>query len=219
MKRFSLLLIAAAFAVPPVIAAEIHRADQAPGAAEEVELGKQLYAMCAGCHGPDGEGQVGIAPAFNSQNYLAAASNDFFKETLVKGRAGTNMVAFGAGMPDENVDALVSYIRSLQTVPGIELDESPLKGDVETGEEYYRAICATCHGRSGAGYSELSSGTGIGRVDFLNVASDGFIRATVKHGKDNTQMRSFSTGSPVAVADLTDEQIDSIIQYLRANAW
>lgn len=203
---------------PLALAAQL-RDDQAAGSADAVAAGQAAFAMCAGCHGQDGHGVIGVGPRLNSTNYLAAAPNSFFEDTLKKGRAGTNMVAFGASMPQEQVDALVAYIRSWQTTDGIELDESPLTGSTEEGEQVWNDICSRCHGRSGAGYSEAGSGTGIGRADFLDVASNGFLRAVVKNGKDNTQMKSFSTDSPISVADLTDQQIDSVIKYLRANAW
>ncbi len=197
----------------------LFRADQTPGDAAAVALGQSQYLMCAACHGQDGEGKVGIAPRLNSTNYLAIASNAFLRDTIVKGRAGTNMAPFGAGMSPEAVDGLVAYIRSWQTTPGLVLDEGPLTGDVATGEQLYKDICARCHGRSGAGYSESGSGTGIGRAGFLDVASDGFLRAVILEGKDNTAMRAFDTRSPVAVADLERSEVDAIIRYLRANAW
>ncbi|MCP4804276.1 MAG: c-type cytochrome [Proteobacteria bacterium] len=219
MSRVTALVVLLTTFGSAAFAADLHRADQAPGDAAAVEKGKQLFAMCAGCHGADGEGKVGVAPRLNSPNYLAAAPNEFFSETLKTGRTGTNMAAFGASMPDEDVAAITSYIRSWQTEAGLDLDESPLTGSVADGEKIWIDICKTCHGAGGAGYSEAGSGTGIGRADFLNVSSDGFLRAIMKEGKDGTKMRSFSTDSPIAVADLTDEEIDSIIQYLRANAW
>ena len=205
--------------LPTSLEAGDHRADQAPGTAEQVAGGKAMFAMCGGCHGMEGEGLVGVAPRLNSTNYLAAASNDFFRRTLMEGRPGTNMVAFGASLPPEQVDNIIAYIRSWQTTPGVELNEAPLAGDVATGEGLYLDICSRCHGRSAAGYTEVGSGTGIGRKAFLDVASDGFLRAVIREGKDNTPMRSFSDDSPMSVADLSDDEIDAIIQYLRANAW
>jgi len=200
-------------------AGDIHRADQAPGDADAVAAGKVSYAACGGCHGVEGEGKVGIAPRLNSSSYLAVVSNEFLKKTIVEGREGTNMIAWGTAFPEETVNNIVSYIRSWQTTPGVELDESELKGDKKTGEALYKDICSRCHGRSAAGYSEAGAGTGIGRKGFLGQASNGTLRAIVRLGKDNTAMRSFDEKSPVAVANLTDEEVDSIIQYLRANAW
>jgi cytochrome c oxidase cbb3-type subunit III len=222
-KTMSWILCCTLFATlgstPAWAADSIHRPDQTPGSAEQIAQGKTAYAMCAGCHGMEGEGRVGVAPRLNSKNYLAAAPNDFFAETIKKGRAGTNMIAFGAAMQPEQVDALVAYIRDWQTEKGVSLDQTPLTGTVEQGTKLWADICSRCHGMSAAGYSEAGSGTGIGRKDFLDVSSDGFLRALIKTGKDNTPMRSFSEDSPVTVADLTSEEIDSIIKYLRSNAW
>ena len=218
MATHALALIALGISLLPLrVEASDYRDDQAPGTAEQVAAGRAMYAMCAGCHGTQGEGVVGVAPRLNSPNYLAAASNEFFKETLLEGRPGTNMVAFGASLPPEQVDNLVAYIRSWQSTPSATLNEAPLSGDLETGERLYLDICTRCHGRSAAGYS--GSGTGIGRKAFLDAASDGFLRAVIREGKDNTPMRSFSDDSPMAVADLSDDELDSIIKYLRANAW
>ena len=195
-----------------------HRADQAPGSAEQVAKGKALYATCAACHGTEGEGKVGIAPRLNSASYLAVVSNDFLKRTIKEGRPGTNMIPWGH-MPDADIDALVAYVRAWQTTDGVELDASPLSGAATDGEKLYTTICARCHGRSGAGYSESGSGTGIGRTGFLGQIDDGTLRALIQYGKDNTPMRPFDEKSPVSVADLTAADRDAIIQYLRANAW
>lgn len=221
MKLFARsVALVAALLIPAAVGADVvYRADQTPGDAEQIARGKASFGMCAGCHGANGEGQIGVGPAINSPNYVAIASNELLTRTITEGRTGTNMVPFGAMLKDEGVADVVAYLRSWQTTAGVELDESPLTGDVKTGAELYRNICATCHGRNGAGYSELGSGTGVGRAAFLSMATNGFLRQVIKDGKDNTAMRPFSAKSPVAVANLTDEEIDSIISYLRAEAW
>jgi cytochrome c oxidase cbb3-type subunit III len=195
------------------------RADQAPGTAEQVAKGQTLFATCGGCHGMEGEGRVGMGPRLNSDSYLSIVSNDFLKTTITDGRAGTTMIPWGAAMQEPDIDALVSYIRSWQKSDGVVLDDSPLNPGTSDGAMLYRDICSRCHGRSAAGYSEAGSGTGIGRAAFMKQASDGMLRAVIKRGKDNTAMRPFDEDAPTAVANLTDEEIDAIIKYLRANAW
>lgn len=214
------LALVATLLLPALVGADaVYRPDQSPGDAAQIARGKASFAMCVGCHGPEGEGQIGVGPRLHSANYLALAPNDLLTRTITEGRTGTNMVAFGAILQEQGVADVVAFLRSWQSTAGTELDESPLTGDVATGEEVYRRICATCHGRNGAGYSELGSGTGVGRATFLDMASNGFLRGVIRDGKDNTPMRPFAADSPVAVANLTDLEIDSIIKYLRASAW
>jgi cytochrome c oxidase cbb3-type subunit 3 len=71
----------------------------------------------------------------------------------------------------------------------------------------------TCHGVDGDGYDAGGTGTAIGLPGFLDKASDGFIRETIKHGRSNTRMLPFQ--GPEGLANLTDEEIDDIIVYLR----
>jgi mono/diheme cytochrome c family protein len=70
--------------------------------------------MCAGCHGNDGKG--GLAPALNNPGFLAAASDGFLQATILRGRAGTPMRAWGkAGIADlspQQVNDIVAFIRN-----------------------------------------------------------------------------------------------------------
>jgi len=82
---------------------------------------------CASCHGAHGEGGKGtgvtfsrprnqpiIAPALDNPGFLAAASDQMIKHTLMKGRKGTPMNSFLAqGLSEQDLDNVVSYIRGL----------------------------------------------------------------------------------------------------------
>jgi mono/diheme cytochrome c family protein len=199
-------------------------ADQEPmrtydTSAERIALGQQTYALCVGCHGTAGEGRVGIGPSLVSASFLAAASDDFLARTITKGRTGTTMIPWAAVLKDEQVASVVVYLRSLAAVPAAELDESELHGVAENGRVTFQTICAACHGRSGGGYAESANGTGIGRKAFLTEVSDGYLRYMIANGKSGTSMRPFSPDSAVAVANLTSQQIDDVIAYLRSHAW
>lgn len=184
-----------------------------------VTKGKALFTACGACHGMQGEGRQGMGPRLNSDSFLAAASDDFLVRTISQGRAGTTMIPWGTTLKEDDIQSLVAYIRSLNPTPTARLDESPLNGDVTRGSELYGTICAACHGKSGAGYQETANGTGIGRAAFLNSVSNGFLRYIIKHGKSGTQMRPFDKDSKVAVANLTDQQVDDVIAYLRSESW
>lgn len=186
---------------------------------EKVKKGKAAFGACMGCHGATAEGRIGIGPRLVSESFMAAAGDDFLINNIKNGRPGTTMVAWKESFSDQQVEAVVAYLRSMQPVPAAELDESPLKGDPDEGAVLFRGVCSACHGRNGGGYQETANGTGIGRKVFLDKASDGFIRHIVKSGKSHTAMRGFGNKDPMAVANLTDQQVDDIIAHLRANAW
>ncbi len=91
--------------------------------------GKTLFQQhCAACHGQHGEGGHGtgvtlsrprdfpiIPPALHNPGFLASASDAMIKHTLVTGRAGTPMVAFGKkGLKDRDLNDIVAFVRSLE---------------------------------------------------------------------------------------------------------
>ncbi len=211
-----------------IVAAALVAACGGPGAGnvrtvevspQAVATGKTLFATCAACHGRDAKGRVGVGPRIASESYLAAASDPFLLHTIREGREGTTMVAWKDRFDDRQIEAVVAYLRSLHDVEPAELDESPLAGDAANGAEIFRSICSGCHGRAGAGFQETANGTGIGRRAFLEAASNGFIRYVVAHGKTQTAMRGFSEESKTAVANLTPQEIDDTIAYLRESSW
>lgn len=184
------------------------------------QRGQTIYANnCVPCHGPDGEGRLGIGPKLNSTSFLAAAADDYLVRTIARGRPGTTMPGWARSLERSDVDDLIAYMRNWQEVEPVELDNRPATGDAEAGGERFREICAGCHGLNGAGYQETSNGTGIGRASFLADASNGYLRHIIRNGKTDTPMRPFSRPSAVAVANLTDDDVENIITYLRENAW
>jgi len=58
------------------------------------ENGQLLFSKsCAGCHGNRGQGNTG--PGLGTPGFQKAASEEFIAMTIVRGRAGTPMPAFG----------------------------------------------------------------------------------------------------------------------------
>ena len=218
---FALLLWVSGAAPDPAIA------DEGPpkntrwveASAENIELGKATFGLCMACHGMDAAGRIGIGPRIASESYLAAASDDFLARTIKQGRSGTTMIPWKSVLNDQQVEAVVAYLRSLNPVKPAVLDESELEGVAANGERIFRSVCSGCHGRSGAGYQETANGTGIGRKAFLDSASNGFLRYIVSKGKSQTKMRGFAARNITAVANLSDQEIEDTIAYLRASAW
>ncbi len=80
------------------------------------ERGKEIFAVCVGCHDTDGAGAMG--PSLIDPGFLASASDAFLRGTIMYGREGTPMLGFSKEnstpyLTEEDVDELISYMRYL----------------------------------------------------------------------------------------------------------
>lgn len=181
-----------------------------------IAKGKDLYETnCVFCHQADAIGKAGFAPSLTNPEFLSTASDDFLLGTIREGRPGTGMPPF-AHLGLDGIEAIGVYLRAHSELPdrSAEIDsQHRAQGDPVAGKLWFDQICATCHGPQGDGYIAGGTGTAIGKAGFLNMVSDGFIRTTIKFGRSNTRMRGFS--GTAGLANLTDQEIDDIIVYMR----
>ncbi len=88
---------------------------------EMMALGERLYATtCSSCHGEEGSG--GIGPVLNSQQILTRNTDEQLLSTIVNGgmRVNSQMPAFGDRFTEQELTALVDYIRSWEpTAPWV----------------------------------------------------------------------------------------------------
>jgi cytochrome c oxidase cbb3-type subunit 3 len=185
-------------AAPPTLSAEAVR-------------GGEFYArMCAVCHGAAGEGYAADqAPRLAQQEFLSTVSDAYLRDAIMYGRRGTTMSAWvrikGGPLKPEDVNAVVAYIRSWQQQPPAKLDEKPLKGDVQAGTALFDKQCASCHGVRGIGGPQMQ----IGGPELLAGASNGFLRAAIRHGRPGTPMPAFETS-------LGAQGVENVIAALRS---
>jgi mono/diheme cytochrome c family protein len=207
MKRYIFPIIALCGLSDPMVLA----ADEA-----KIEQGNQLYAQnCIFCHQADAIGKPGFAPSLSNPEFLSVASDKFLLGTIRDGRPGTGMPPM-AHLGREKGQAIVAYLRSFSKIPNRseEIDAQPeAHGDERLGKQWFDYICSTCHGTDGDGYAAGGTGTAIGKAGTLNKVSDGFLRTTIKNGRSNTRMLGFS--GPEGLANLSDQEVDDIIVYLR----
>lgn len=133
---------------------------------EDIALGRSLYAAnCTTCHGTNAEGGVAshpdpdvtapwpaprlsnIAARYEDSNVVSDIE-DFIQQTLFQGRPGTPMPAWGSAyagpMNDQEIEAITTYLLSIQTGELPEVDAQAFVG--QSGEEIYTNNCARCHG-------------------------------------------------------------------------
>lgn len=206
--------------------------------AEDVQAGRELFAeACASCHGTNLEGGSAQnpdpdidapwpAPALNNivARYEGSEIVDDVREfivlTLVHGRNGTPMQAFGVAngglYSDNQLDQITAYVLSVQT------GEAPPEPDAQAfvgaqGDALFSDHCARCHGanlQGGVGPTLLNLYARYG-VDIegddpnLETGRD-IVRQAVLNGRNlvgNAPMPSFSQV-------LTDDAIDAIIEHI-----
>jgi cytochrome c oxidase cbb3-type subunit 3 len=88
-----------------------------PADPQKVTAGKEKFAVCAGCHGPDGKGNQALgAPNLTDKIWLYGGSPQTIRETLVHGRKG-QMPAFKDFLGEAKVHLLAAYVYSLSHQP------------------------------------------------------------------------------------------------------
>lgn len=184
----------------------------APTADPKVEQGATVYARyCALCHGAKGEGYTADnANALTNQDFLAISSDEFLRKGIVRGRPGTPMSAWGKSMggplDDAEVDALIAFLRSQQTVASIDLSKVKVgTGSAPRGQAAYNVECVGCHGNEGTGGKFMS----IANPELLASASDAFLRQSIVGGRRGTPMAGYA-------ASLTEQSIDDLVTLVRS---
>ncbi len=176
--------------------------------------GARLYrGSCSGCHGDNAQG--GTGPQLNNPVFLASVSNAVLRHWVSYGRDGTEMRPFLKGLQGiveltaEEIEDIVTYLRQIEGRPRLE-GSRPGTGIAALGKRVYEGACSSCHGTEGQG----ATGSALANRDFLRVAADGYLIATIVLGRDGTEMRAMGLGGQGNV-QLSMEDIDNVVAYLR----
>lgn len=99
-----------------VAAASLALGTMSFAAASSTNTAQLFKSKCSMCHGVDGKGFSAIhTPDFTSPKWQTATSDKEIKETIINGKKGTAMPAFGNKLKPEEIQALVHYIRSFNS--------------------------------------------------------------------------------------------------------
>ncbi len=109
-RLFTTLLFTAAL-LPTTVAI------QAAGRPADQADGEALYKQkCAMCHAPDGKGYSALkTPDFTSPKWQESKTNKEIADTIKNGKPGTAMKSFADQLKEDEIEALVKYIRSLNS--------------------------------------------------------------------------------------------------------
>ncbi len=118
----------------------------------DAAAGKEKSALCAACHGVDGNSSVAMWPKIAGQH---AAYIERQLELIKSGaRNVPEMAGIAAGLSEQDMADLAAYYASQEVSPGV---ADPAM--IEVGERLYRAgnekreipACMGCHGPAGEG--------------------------------------------------------------------
>jgi alcohol dehydrogenase (cytochrome c) len=130
-----------------------------------IRAGRTLYAgRCAVCHGADAKGAQG--PDLTLL-WMAGKSDAQVFDAVRRGVPSTVMPPSTA--PDDELWAIVAYLRNIGTVPPFTSE----RGDAGRGREIFRAQCASCHRAEGDGGA---LGTDLSRIALIR-SREALIRA------------------------------------------
>jgi len=207
----------------------------APGLVESKAVFHTLG--CRGCHkvngvggsdGPDLSREGEKDPA--RLDYSKVAGERTLANWLAEHFRAPSEVVPGSLMPamglsERQIDALVLYLLSLRrseapeafwTDDRIRAERFGEREFATDGATLYGTFCAACHGGRGEGmrYPGLVAFPAIGNPDFLAVASDRFLRATIQHGRPGRRMPAWGETE----GGLRPAEIDALVQHVRSLA-
>ncbi|KRB35396.1 MULTISPECIES: cytochrome c [unclassified Acidovorax] len=205
MKLLASLLTAAALAAPVFSA---FAAGDAPKAAKpDLVKGEASFtAVCAACHGADGNSAIAANPKLSQQHpeYLIKQLQEFKSGK----RNNAIMKGFATALSDDDMRNVAYWLTSKPAKAGFAKD----KDLVAMGERIYRggvpdrqiAACAGCHSPNGAGipaqYPRLSGQHADYTVSQLNTFRDG--------------SRANSIQMTQVAAKLNDKEIKAVADYI-----
>jgi mono/diheme cytochrome c family protein len=184
-----------------------------------VEVGQELYSQsCASCHGEFGEGGPNPSRAgdiifpISTAEYLKTRDDSTIRAIIAQGQPNYGMSPFGStfGGPleDEDVDAVVAYIRSWEADPPVELPPE-IVIDVEDTvaldtKQIYDQLCSQCHGLDGEG----GLGPAFEDSQFQATRTDTQLINAINLGHDATSMIGW--GDVLSV-----DQIQQMVLHIR----
>ena len=184
----------------------------------DIAAGQAAYAVCATCHGAQGEGNQALnGPKLAGQGAWYTERQLRYFQTGVRGGEGDTLGAQMTPMAmtladDAAIRNVAAYIESLPD----STSEPTVTGDVENGQKIYQANCAACHLDDGSGtwYTDAPSLAGMSDWYFVTQISNFGAGIRGLHPNDHygEQMVSMST----AMSNISEiEDVAAYINTLR----
>ena len=187
-----------------------------PVHAGDAAAGQALYAVCAACHGPAGQGNQAMnAPSLAGQEpwYLIRQMELFqgdARGTAPGDMQGMQMAAMAKGPQLRSEQALADLAAYVATFPN-EPAPVTVTGDANAGQALY-AVCAACHGDKAQGIEAMAAPRLAGQSDWYLVSQIKKYQQGQRgyHDMDHggRQMR------PMVATLTSDQAINDVVAYI-----
>lgn len=176
--------------------------------AGDVKAGQEKSAMCASCHGVDGNSLISIYPklAGQSANYIAKQLADFKSGE----RKDPVMVGMVAALSEKDMNDLAAYYAVQASTAGAG-ETSTAGHKLYFGGDAQKGItaCVACHGVKGKGMAQAGFPALAGQnADYLKKQIASF-RDGSRGNDRNEMMRNIAI-------KLSDSDVDALVKYMSA---
>jgi mono/diheme cytochrome c family protein len=185
--------------------------------APDLVAAQALYEQnCTSCHGNLGEGGVNPARAgdiiapISTAEYLRTRDDQTLRAIISQGQPNFGMSpfgdSFGGPLNDEQVDAIVAFMRAWEANPPVDLppEVSEVPQPTASGREVYAQLCSQCHGQRGEG----GIGTALGEPAWQAANKDKDIFDAINLGHEATAMIAWGE-------ILSSQQIEQLVKHIR----
>jgi len=199
MKKFVIVVLSIVFAFA---------ATQPLFAQGDAAAGQAKSALCATCHGAEGNSEISINPKLAGQNvnYLIKQLRDYQSGN----RVNATMSAMVAALTDQDILDIAAWYSSQQvTLEGADLEM------LELGETIYRggvkdlsvAACSACHSPTGSGNTPAGFPSLSGQHPDYTLMQLKAFRSGERQNDSSSMMRS-------TVERLTDRELEALSSYV-----
>ena len=177
-------------------------------------IGAAQYAVCAACHGQQGEGLAALnAPKIAGQSewYLSRQLNNFkngSRGAHEDDLYGKQMAPMAAILFNQAaIDNVVAHIQTFPDAPS----PATIEGDVAKGQKLYR-VCAYCHGGAGQGIQAMNAPRTAGMTDWYLARQIQNFKDGIR-GSHPTDFYGFQMGLMARVLH-DEESINDLVAYI-----
>jgi cytochrome c oxidase subunit 2 len=178
--------------------------------------GQAFYAVCAACHGQNGEGNVALnAPKLAGQeDWYTRRQIGYFKSGVRGTQAGD---LYGPQMaPMANTlatDAMVANVAAyIESLPDTPATPTITNGDVANGQALFEPTCGVCHNERGEGIWAVNAPKLAGMSDWYLVRQLRYFKDGVRGTHPQDEYGFQMTSMVQALKD--DQAINDVVAYI-----